>query len=218
MEAQDADTGERMSDLQLRDEVMTLLLAGHETSASGLAWAVVLLSRHPEVRRRLAGEAREVCGADGTRLPGVEDLPRLAYTRRVVDEVLRLYPPAWVFSRAALGPDTVSGYALPTRSLILLSPYVTHRHPGLWENPEGFDPDRFLPEREKERPRFAYFPFGGGPRLCIGNQFALMEMVLVLATLASRVRLDLAPGFPLHANPAITLRPRPGVWVTAARA
>ena len=123
-----------------------------------------------------------------------------------------------MFSRATRASDTVCGYALPARSLILLSPYVTHRHPALWENPEGFDPERFLPEREKERPRFAYFPFGGGPRLCIGNQFALMEMVLVLATLASRVRLDLAPGFPLHESPAITLRPRPGVWVTAARA
>ncbi|MBF5042914.1 cytochrome P450 [Aggregicoccus sp. 17bor-14] len=216
MEAQDADTGERMSDVQLRDEVMTLLLAGHETSASGLTWAVALLSRHPDVRRRLQQEAAEVCA--GGRLPGVEDLPRLAYTRRVVDEVLRLFPPAWIFSRSAIAADTVAGYALPARSLVLLSPYVTHRHPGLWDNPEGFDPERFLPERERERPRFAYFPFGGGPRLCIGNQFALMEMVLVLATLATRVRLDLEPGRPFFPGPAITLRPRPGVWVTAREA
>jgi cytochrome P450 len=213
MEAQDADTGERMSDVQLRDEVMTLLLAGHETTAGALAWAVVLLSRHPDVARRLAAEAREAC-PDG-RLPGVEELPRLSYTRRVVDEVLRLYPPAWIFSRAAAAPDTVGGYPLEAGSLVLLSPWVTHRHPALWENPEGFDPERFLPERERERPRFAYFPFGGGPRLCIGNQFALMELVLVLATLAPRVRLELAPGHPFAPGPAITLRPRPGVWVRA---
>ncbi|MCP3143512.1 cytochrome P450 [Pyxidicoccus xibeiensis] len=215
MEARDEDTGERMSDTQLRDEVMTLLLAGHETTASALAWTVVLLSRHPEVRRSLEAElARELAG----RNPTVEDLPRLALTRRVVDESLRLYPPAWIFSRNAIQDDVVCGFRIPRGSYVLLVPWVTHRHPRLWEAPEKFDPDRFLPEHERERPRFTFFPFGGGPRQCIGNQFAMMELVLVLATLLQRVRLDLAPGHDLAPAPAITLRPRPGVWVTATQA
>jgi len=214
MEARDEDTDERMSDTQLRDEVMTLLIAGHETTASALAWTVMLLSQNPEARRNLEAElARELSG----RPPTVEDLPRLALTRRVVDESLRLYPPAWMLSRAAIQDDIVGGFRVPRGSYVLILPWVLHRHPKLWENPEVFDPDRFLPEREKERPRFTFFPFGGGPHQCIGNQFALMELVLVLATLLQRVRLDLAPGYSLVPAPAITLRPRPGVFVTAAR-
>jgi cytochrome P450 len=214
MDARDEDTGERMSDTQLRDEVMTLLLAGHETTASALAWTVMLLSQNPDVRRNLEAElSRELSG----RTPTVEDLPKLALTRRVVDESLRLYPPAWIFSRAAIQDDVVGGFRVPKGSYVLIVPWVLHRHPKLWDNPDAFDPDRFLPERERERPRFTFFPFGGGPRQCIGNQFALMELVLVLATLLQRVRLDLAPGHPLTPAPAITLRPRPGVWVTAAR-
>lgn len=214
MDARDEDTGERMSDTQLRDEVLTLLLAGHETTASTLAWTVMLLSQHPEVRQQLEAELAQVLAG---RAPTVEDLPRLALTRRVVDESLRLYPPAWIFSRAAIQDDVVGGYRIPKGGYVLIVPWVLHRHPKLWRNPEVFDPDRFLPEHERERPRFTFFPFGGGPRQCIGNQFALMELVLVLATLLQRVRLDLAPGHPLAPAPAITLRPRPGVWVTASR-
>lgn len=214
MDARDEDTGERMSDTQLRDEVLTLLLAGHETTASALAWTVTLLSRNPDVRGKLEAElARELAG----RPPTVEDLPKLGLTRRVVDESLRLYPPAWIFSRAAIEDDVVGGYRIPKGSYVLVVPWVMHRHPKLWDDPEVFDPDRFLPEREKERSRFTFFPFGGGPRQCIGNQFALMELVLVLATLLQRVRLDLAPGHSLVPAPAITMRPRPGVWVTATR-
>jgi cytochrome P450 len=214
MDARDEDTGERMSDTQLRDEVMTLLLAGHETTASALAWTVMLLSQNPDVRRNLEAElSRELSG----RTPTVEDVPKLALTRRVVDESLRLYPPAWIFSRAAIQDDVVGGFRVPKGSYVLIVPWVLHRHPKLWDTPDAFDPDRFLPERERERPRFTFFPFGGGPRQCIGNQFALMELVLVLATLLQRVRLDLAPGHPLTPAPAITLRPRPGVWVTARR-
>ena len=213
MDARDEDTGEAMSDTQLRDEVMTLLLAGHETTASALAWTVALLSENPEARARLEAEAREVCGA---RAPGLDDIPRLAYTRRVVDESMRLRPPAWIFSRRAIADDVVAGFRVPRGSIVLLSPYVTHRLPALWEAPERFDPDRFLPEPSAARPRFAYFPFGGGPRQCIGNNFALMEMVLVLAALARQVRLSVVPGRTFAPAPAITLRPRPGVWVTAS--
>ncbi len=214
MEAHDADTGERMSDAQLRDEVLTLLLAGHETTANALSWTLMLLSQHPAVRRELEAElAREL----GGRTPSPGDLPRLALTRRVVDESLRLYPPAWSFSRVALQDDVIGGFRIPRGTYVLLSPWVTHRHPDVWENPEGFDPDRFLPEREQERPRFAWFPFGGGPRQCIGSQFALMELVLVLATLLQRVRLDLTPGQDIRPTAAITLRPRPGIRMTATQ-
>jgi cytochrome P450 len=214
MEARDEDTGERMSDTQLRDEVMTLLLAGHETTASALAWTVMLLSQNPKVRSDLEAELAQVLAG---RTPTGEDLPKLALTRRVVDESMRLYPPAWIFSRGAIEDDVVGGFRIEKGTYVLTLPWVLHRHPKLWENPEVFDPDRFLPEREKARARFTYFPFGGGPRQCIGNQFALMELVLVLATLLQRVRLDLAPGHPLVPAPAITLRPRPGVWVTASK-
>ncbi|WP_426750486.1 cytochrome P450 [Myxococcus sp. Y35] len=214
LEQHDEDTGERMTDAQLRDEVLTMLLAGHETTANSMAWTLMLLSRHPSVRRDLEAElAREL----GGRPPSQDDLPRLDLTRRVVDESLRLYPPAWSLSRVALQDDVVSGFRIPKGSYILLSPWVTHRHPHVWDNPEGFDPDRFLPEREQARPRFAWFPFGGGPRQCIGNQFALMELVLVLATLLQRVRLNLTPGQVIRPAAAITLRPKPGVRVTATR-
>jgi cytochrome P450 len=208
MEAVDEESGQRMSDTQLRDEVMTLLLAGHETTANGLCWAWVLLSRHPDVRRRLEAELASVLGG---RAPSFEDLPRLVYTRQVVDEVLRLYPPAWIFSRSPSADDQAQGFRLEAGAYVLMSPWVTHRHPGLWENPEGFDPERFAPERAAALPRFAYFPFGGGPRQCIGNTFALVEMTLVLAALCQRFRLELVPGVPVEPEPTITLRPRDGL-------
>jgi len=213
MEARDADTGERMNDRQLRDEVMTLLLAGHETTATALDWTWTLLSRHPEARRALEAELAEVLGG---REPTVEDVPRLACTRRVLDESMRLYPPAWLFSREAAEEDAVGGYRLPKGSVVLVSPWVTHRHPRLWEHPEQFDPGRFLPERAGALPRFGYFPFGGGPRQCIGNGFALLELTLVLATLAQRLRLELLPGRLPAPEPTITLRPRGGLWMTAS--
>ncbi|GHG96940.1 cytochrome P450 [Comamonas sp. JC664] len=214
LEQHDADTGERMSDTQLRDEVLTMLLAGHETTANALSWTFMLLSQHPSVRRDVEAELAQALGG---RAPTDEDLPRLALTRRVVDESLRLYPPAWSLSRVAVEDDVIGGFRIPKGTYLLLSPWVTHRHPRVWDNPEGFDPDRFLPEHEQERPRFAWFPFGGGPRQCIGNQFALMELVLVLATMLQRVRLNLTPGQVIRPAAAITLRPRPGVWVTATR-
>ncbi len=209
--ARDEDTGEGLSDQQLHDEVLTLLLAGHETTANLLSWTWYLLSTHPLAAARLRAELARVLSG---RLPLMGDLPRLAYTRMVLDEALRLYPPAWIVSRAPIADDVIDGYAIPAGAVVTLSPYATHRHPEFWDNPEGFDPERFTPERVAARPRFAYFPFGGGPRQCIGNGFALQEAALVLATVAQRYRLDLVPGHAVVAQPLITLRPRGGLPMT----
>ena len=210
--ARDEDTGEGMSDRQLRDEVMTLFLAVHETTAVALCWTWYLLSRHPEIEANLHDELAAVLGG---RTPEMEDLPRLPYTRMVVDETLRLYPPAWGMGRQTKAADEIRGYEIPAKSVIGISQYVTHRHPEFWEDPERFDPERFTPERSAGRPHFAYFPFGGGPRQCIGNNFALMEAQLILATVAQHFRLRVVPGFPVVPHPLLTLRPRNGLLVTA---
>jgi cytochrome P450 len=209
--ARDEDTGEGLSDQQLRDEVMTLLLAGHETTAMALSWTFYLLSLHPGARRKVEEEV----AALPDRAPGVEDLPRLRYTRMVLDESLRLYPPAWVITRSADAPDEIGGFTIPTGSRVLVSPYVTQHDPGLWDDPEGFDPERFTPEAQEGRARYAYFPFGGGPHLCIGAGFAIMEATIALATIARRLRLDLEPGRAVAIEPLVTLRPTPGIFVTA---
>lgn len=211
MGARDEETGEGMSDRQIRDEVTTIYLAGHETTAVTLSWAWYLLSRSPDVARRVREEVRRVIG---DRTPGVDDLKGLAYTRAVLDETLRLYPAAWMISRKALGEDEIGGYRVSAGQTLFLSPYVTHRREDLWPNPEGFDPDRFFSGNGDGKPRFAYFPFGGGPRLCIGNNFALMEATLVVATVMQRYRLDLVPGRTVEPKPKGTLRPHPGVWMT----
>jgi cytochrome P450 len=207
----DEETGEAMSDRQLRDEVMTFLFAGHETTAVALSWTWYLLSRHPEIAGRLADELRRVLAG---RVPALEDLPALPYTRQVIEEAMRLYPPAWGNGRQAVAEDTIDGFRIPAGTLVGFSPYVTHRHPALWENPEAFDPDRFAPERTNGRPRYAYFPFGGGPHRCIGEDFALLEAQLVVATIAQRYRFDLVPGHPVVAQPLVALRPRDGVLAT----
>ena len=211
MGARDEETGEAMSDGQIRDEVTTMYLAGHETTAVTLAWAWYLLSKSPEVAR---GVREEVGRVLGNRTPGVEDLKDLAYTRAVIDETLRLYPPAWMVSRKAVGEDEIGGYRIPPGQILFLSPYVVHRRADLWPNPEGFDPRRFTPGNGDDRPRFAYFPFGGGPRMCIGSNFALMEATLVVAMVMQRYRLDLVPGQTVEPTPKGTLRPRPAVWMT----
>ena len=203
MQAQDEETGEGMSDAQLRDEVMTVFLAGQETTAIALGWTWYLLSQHEAVRQRLHTEIDTVLSG---RTPTVADLPQLGYVERVVKESMRLYPPAWVISRCAIEDDIVAGCRIPAGSIVLLSPYVTHRHPRFWANPEDFDPDRFETSRQGDRPPFAYFPFGGGPRQCIGNSFAMMELVLVVTTIAQRCELDLPPGEPVDTGPSITLR------------
>jgi cytochrome P450 len=211
MEAQDEDTGEKMSDQQLRDEVMTIFLAGHETTANALAWTWYLLSKHPEIARKLRAEAVEVLGG---RVPTFADVPRLKYTLMVLEESMRLFPPAWIIAREAAADDTIDGFKIPAKAIVVLVPYVTHRDPKLWENPEGFDPERFSPERAASRAKYTYFPFGGGPRQCIGSNFALMEAQLILAMIAQRFRLDLVPGPVVEPEPLITLRPKGGIMMT----
>jgi cytochrome P450 len=201
-----------MTDEQLRDEVMTIFLAGHETTANALAWTWYLLSQNPEAEARLHEELAEVLR---DRPPTAEDLPRLRYTEMVVAESMRLYPPAWAVGRLALEEHEVGGYRIPRGALVLVSQYVMHRDPRFWPDPERFDPERFTPEAKAARPQFAYFPFGGGPRRCVGEGFAWMEAVLILATLARRWRLRLAPGAVVRTEPRITLRPgRGGIPVT----
>jgi len=174
----------------------------------------MLLAGAPAVAARLHAEIDDVLVG---RPPGFEDLPRLAFTSRVIDETLRLYPPAWVVTRAALAPDAIGGFRIDKGDNLLLSQYLTHRHPAFWDRPEEFDPDRFLPGRSAGRPRFAYFPFGGGPRQCIGNQFALMEAIAVLARIAQRFQISLVPEHKIELDPSITLRPKTGVYVRVQR-
>ncbi len=203
-----------LSDRQLRDEVITLIIAGHETVASALAWAWYLLSQNPDA---CAGLHEEVDRVLGGRLPSVEDLPGLPYTRMVFNEALRLYPPAWIITRKALAEDRIGGYRVPAGALVVLSPYITQRLPAFWTEPERFRPERFSGQEAAGRTRFAYFPFGAGPRLCIGNTFALVEAQLVLVTAARRYRLELAPGRPVEVEPGVTLRPKHGLWMRPVR-
>jgi cytochrome P450 len=210
MEARDEDTGERMNDRQLRDEVMTIFLAGHETTANALSWTWYLLAQNPAVEAKLHAELTAVLGR---RTPSFADLPALPYTLQVLKESLRLYPPAWVMGRSAEVDDEICGAKIPQGAVIFVSPYVTHRLPEFWPDPERFDPERFSEQRTSAMHKFAYFPFGGGPRVCIGNTFALMEGQLLLATLAQRFRVRLVSQRKVEPDPQITLRPRHGIKV-----
>ncbi|MEO8029065.1 MAG: cytochrome P450 [Bryobacteraceae bacterium] len=202
------DEGAGMSDEQVRDEAMTLFLAGHETTANALTWTWYLLSQHPEIEARMHEEIdREL----GGRLPTFDDVPRLAYTERVLAEGMRLYPPAWAIGRRAKVDYQLGEYAVPAHSILLMSPYAMHRNPRYWPEPERFDPDRFLPEASADRPKFSYFPFGGGARLCIGERFAWMEGVLVLATLGQKWRFRFESNQEVAYQAMITLRTRGGV-------
>ncbi len=200
--ARDEETGESMTDAQLRDEAMTIFLAGHETTANALTWTWLLLSRYPAAARALRAEL-------GNAPITLSDLPRLPLLRMTIEESMRLYPPAWLVARSATGADEIDGYQIPAGSIVFVSPYVVHRNPRLWRDPEGFDPQRFA--SADALPRGAYFPFGGGPRQCIGNGFAMMEAQLVLATIAQKFALELVPGHPVELEPSITLRPRHGM-------
>ncbi len=212
MAAREAD--EAMTDAQLRDEVMTLLLAGHETTANLLTWTWYLLATHPEVERRLHEELDRVLGGRAAR---AADLPALGYTHQVLLESLRLYPPAWIFLRQAVERDVIGGFEIPPGSVVILSPYLTQRHPAFWPEPERFDPERFAAGAGDHRPRHAYIPFGGGPRQCIGNTFALMEAQLVLATIGAQWRLALSPRHRIAIETALTLRPGPDSWMRLER-
>ena len=215
--ARDEETGAPgMSDAQVRDEVMTILLAGHETTAGALAWTLHLLGQHPPAEARLHEEL-DAALPDG-RVPGLADLPRLVYTRQVFTESMRLYPPAWVLARQAVEPVEIAGWTLPRGAMCLLSPYATHRDPAWFPEPERFLPERWDGKEESARPKYAYFPFGGGPRACAGEAFAWMEGTLLLAGLARRWRFGPAPGLPLPTTlAAVTLRPRDGVWQRLSR-
>jgi cytochrome P450 len=204
------DEGNSMSDQQLRDEVITILLAGHETTALNLSWAWYLLAQHPEVEQRLHAELESVLGG---RPPAVSDLPKLQYTDRVIRETLRLYPPAWRVFRRTEEPFQVGDYLLPAGSNIVLSQWVTQRDPRWFAEPERFHPDRWSEESAAKLPRFAYFPFGGGPRVCIGAGFAMMEAMLLLATIAQSYRIRLKPGQRVESLASITLRPKKGIRV-----
>lgn len=215
MSARDPETGEGMSDGQLRDEVMTVFLAGHETTANTLTWTLYLLSLHPDAARKVREEVASVLGE---RPPKLEDLDRLVYTEQVLKESMRLFPPAWFISRSVIEDDVVGGYHIPKGSWVLFSPYLTHRDPRFWTNPEGFDPLRFTQEEEEKRPKCAYFPFSTGPRKCIGEAFAMMEARLILAVIMQRARLELVPGRRVELDPTVTLRPKAGLWMAARRA
>lgn len=214
MEARD-ESGAAMSDRQLRDEVATLLTAGHETTTLVLAWTIYFISTRPEVVERMAAEISVLNG----RAPEYEDLSRLRYIRMVVEEVMRLYPPVWILSRTVVADDEIGGYQISAGAELLVLPYVTHRHPQWWQDPDRFCPERFLPENSAGRPRGAYLPFGAGPRTCIGLNFAMTEILVVLTLLLQRFRpeLAIAPDG-IKAEPSVTLRPRPGVPVKLSSA
>jgi cytochrome P450 len=213
MQARDEDSGEGMSDRQLLDEVRTIMLAGHETTAVALAWTWKLLSEHPEARVRLENEVDDVLNG---REPQMEDLEKLRFTRAVFEEALRLYPPVWLMARQAAQDDEIGGFHIPAGSTIALSPYITQRLPELWPEPQKFNPDRFMPGAAP-RPKFAYFPFGGGPRLCIGQNFALMEAQIILALTAQRFRLEMVPGQKIELAQTLTLRPKSNLMMTLQR-
>lgn len=212
--ARDEQDQRGMSDQQLRDEAMTIFLAGHETTALTLSWAWYLLAQHPEAEQRLAAEVNEVLGS---RLPTVDDLPRLVYTERTIMEAMRLYPPAYTIGREAQEETELGGYRAPRGLTVLMSEWVVQRDPRFWDQPLRFQPERWSSAMQQRLPKFAYFPFGGGPRRCIGDTFAMMEAVLLLATIARRFRFTVAAKQPIVPAPAFTLRPAGGIPVVLSQ-
>jgi cytochrome P450 len=202
------DTGEAMNEQQLLDELKILFVAGHETSANGLAWTWYLLSQHPEVLEKIRSELQTQVGADPITFA---DLPKLVYLSQVVDEILRLYPPAWITDRMAVEADEFQGIKIAKGAIVATYIYGAHHSPEHWKEPEAFRPERFA--KDAKITPFAYLPFGGGPRLCIGNHFALMEMQLVIAEMARRYDFSLEPGHEIVPQPLITLRPKDGIWL-----
>jgi len=197
-----------LSRAQVRDELITMIIAGHETVATALTWTWYLLAHHPQVWERLAGEVDWVLAGQP---PNGDHLPRLEFTAQVFSEALRLYPPAWLITRKAQAEDIILEEPIPAGALVIICPYALHRHPRIWPQPEHFDPERFAEPHARDIPRFAYIPFGGGPRLCIGNRFALIEAQLVLARVTQVYRLEYAGVAPKQAQPLVTLRPKGGM-------
>jgi cytochrome P450 len=198
-----------MSDRQLRDELLTFIGAGYETTGDGLCWIFYLLSSAPNVLARLEAE---VDAELGDRAPDGADLTKLTYAGQVIDESWRLYPPAWAFTRSAVEADVIDGHRIPKNAIVVVSPYVNHRHPRFWADPERLDPDRFAPGREI--PNFGYFPFGAGPHMCVGKHLSLFEVKVALAMIARRFRVRLVPGQAIRPEPGIALRPAPSLMVT----
>ena len=214
MSARDKDTGDAMSERELIDEVMTLVVAGHETTASALNWTWYLLALHPQVESRLHAE---IDAAPISAAPSLARMETLPYTQQVVNEALRLYPPGWLLSRRALGADVLAGFEIPAGADVLLSPYLLHRHPRFWPEPDAFKPERFASENEAARPRFAYMPFAAGPRHCIGETFALYEMLMHLYKVARRYRLTYLPAEPVELEAQINLRTKKPLYMRLER-
>ena len=208
LNARDEDDGSRMTDRQVRDEAMTLFLAGHETTALTLSWAWYLMAQHPDAEQKMWTELDTVLAG---RAPTVEDWPRLKYTEMIALEAMRLYPPAYVIGREAIADCEIGGYAVPRGMTLLMPQWVVQRDPRFYDEPEKFRPERWGGERVKSMPKFAYFPFGGGPRVCIGQQFAMMELVMILATIGQRFRFRMQVGATVTPMPTFTLRPVPGI-------
>jgi cytochrome P450 len=208
LRARDESDGAGMSDKQLRDEAMTLFLAGHETTALVLSWTWYLLAQHPAAERQLWAELDAVLGG---RAPSVDDWPKLKYAEHILLESMRLYPPAYLIGREAIADCVIGGYDIPRGMTLLMPQWVVQRDPRFFDEPDSFRPERWGEERIKSLPKFAYYPLGGGPRICIGNQFAMMEMVLLLATIAQKFCFRMTPGATVTPLPTFTLRPVPGV-------
>ena len=212
LDARDADTGEGMSDTQLRDEVTTLLVTGHESTANATVWTIYSLSRHPDVLAKVRDEIERVCAGS---IPTDEELREQIYLRQVIEESMRLYPPAWTTSRTAIEDDEILGYHVPAGTDVMVSPHVIHQNPRYWDDPSRFDPDRFAPERRDQRPKFAYIPFGGGPRSCIGSNFAMMEMQIAITALVRTFDLEFAQRDPVEREAVISIRPKGGIRFAA---
>ncbi len=208
--ARDPDTGESMDDRQIRDECLTVFIAGHETTAVALAWSWYVLATHPTARERLQAELDTVLSG---RIPTLSDLPALPFTRAVFEEAMRLYPPALGVIRKTTEATSLGGYRIPADTLVFVNIANIHRHPDFWDTPDRFRPERFLPDYPALGHRLAYMPFGAGPRVCLGNHFAVAEGLLLLATLAQRYRLDLEPGQKVEPEIVLTLRPKGGLWM-----